>query len=185
TTGSPSELPSSTPTRTPASPSPDISPSPSVWVVPSTSAPVPDPRSVPVRSLLRPGTKPVRVVYGDLDGDGVEDIAVSSAATHGKTVIPQSYLDVFLFDGNGGWTRSWEATGPAPPGVVGSPATVLLPPGSSGTSQQVDALGLVDTAGDGSPELAVGGLNIGAGPGALDVWGVSVQPGRAPTQGWA
>jgi hypothetical protein len=37
-------------------------------------------------------------------------------------------------------------------------------------SQHVDFMALVDMAGDGSPELAVGVLNLGAGPGPLDVW---------------
>jgi hypothetical protein len=51
-------------------------------------------------------------------------------------------------------------------------------------SQDVDFLALVDTAGDGSAELAVGVLNLGAGPGPLDVWVIGFGPGGPTTEFW-
>jgi hypothetical protein len=124
------------------------------------------------------------VKYGDLDGDGVEDIVVASVSKHGGAAAPQPFVDVFLFDGNGHWPRAWEATGPAPPGAVGAPVSVVLPAGATSLHQEVDTLGLVDTRGDGTAELVVGVLNLGAGPGPLDVWVIGFGPGGPVTEFW-
>src|SRR4051794_33838414 len=55
-----------------------------------------DPRAVPLRTLLRPGTRPLRALYGDLSGDGVEDIVVAAVdrTPPPGTAIAQAYLDV-------------------------------------------------------------------------------------------
>jgi hypothetical protein len=125
----------------------------------------------------------VRVLYGDLDGDGVQDIVVASVAGQSTGSLPQAYVDVFLYHGNGTWKRGWAATGPAPAGVDGAPASVLER-GPSALGQQVDFLALVDTRGDGTPELGIGVLNVGAGPGPLDVWVIGFGPGGPSTEFW-
>jgi hypothetical protein len=51
-------------------------------------------------------------------------------------------------------------------------------------AQRIDSLALVDTAGDGTPELAVGVLNQGAGPGPLDVWVLGFDSGAPTTEFW-
>jgi hypothetical protein len=139
---------------------------------------------VAIAPLLRPGTTPVRVLYGDVDGDGVQDIVVASVARRSRGPLPQSYLDVFLYRGDGRWRRGWVATGPAPPGADGAPASVLETAGPATLGQQVDSLALVDMAGDGTPELAVGVLNQGAGPGPLDVWVIGFGAGSPVTEFW-
>ena len=158
-----------------------VSPSP---VSPSPSAP-PDPRSQALGPLLRPGTTPETVAYGDLDGDGVEDIALLQVAKHPPPggVMAQEFLDVFTWDGSG-WTRTWEATGPAPPGVSGEPASVLNAPGDGVPDQVVDFLHVVDMAGDGTADLAVGVTNYGAGPGPMDVWVIGFGGGTPSTEFW-
>jgi hypothetical protein len=186
-TGSGEPEPSAS-TRTSARPTPSVSPTPPPVVTtppettpaatsPSPSAAAPDPRSVDVHSLLRPGTRVMKVIYGDVDGDGVDDIVLASAVAHPPpgAVMAQPYLDVYRYDGTG-WPKAWEATEPAPPGNPNSPASVLAEPDPSSVSQQIDFLGLIDMAHDGSVELVVGILNVGAGPGPLDVWVVGFGP---------
>jgi hypothetical protein len=77
---------------------------------------------------------------------------------------------VFLGDAQGAWPRAWEATGPAPPGDANAPPSVLQLAEGVPPAQQVDFAAIQDMEGDGSSDLAVGVLNIGAGPGPLDVW---------------
>jgi len=160
---SPSASPSAVPSPTPASP--------------RSTQPAPDPRSVDVQSLLRPGTRQLQVIYGDVDGDGVDDLVLASAVAHppSSAVMAQSYLDVFRYDGQG-WPRAWEATEPAPPGNPNSPASVLAEAKPASVSQLIDFLSLIDMAHDGSAELVVGILNVGAGPGPLDVWVIGFGP---------
>ncbi|HXJ66360.1 MAG TPA: hypothetical protein VNN79_21570 [Actinomycetota bacterium] len=167
------------PTTVPATSS--APPTTAVTTAPTSAAP--DPRTVPPASLARPGTTPVHVLYGDLDGDGVEDIVLDSVERGGGPV-PQSYLDAFLYDGKGAWQRAWSATDPAPPGDPSAPAAVLQQAAPGSVSQDVDFLALVDTAGDGSSELAVGVLNLGAGPGPLDVWVIGFGPDGPSTEFW-
>jgi hypothetical protein len=153
---------------------------------PHVSPDVPDPRSVPVQSLLRPGTRVLKAMYGDVDGDGVEDIVLASIETSPPpgAVMAQAYLDVYRYDGEGGWPRAWEASAPAPPGNPQAPDSVLEKAEPGAVSQQLDFLALVDFRGDGSSELVVGVLNVGAGPGPLDVWAVRFGPEGAVNDFW-
>ena len=176
------------PTMTAGSTAPTSGPSPTgptTTTGPSPSVP-PDPHSVPVGSLLRRGTRPLRVLYGDLDGDGTDDIVVAAVRRHPPpgTAIAQAYLDVFLGDGDGTWPRAWEATGPAPPGDPAAPVTVVQDSGDLPPAQQLDFVAIVDMRGDGSAELAAGVLNIGAGPGPLDVWVIGFGPDGPVTEFW-
>jgi hypothetical protein len=61
---------------------------------------------------------------------------------------------------------------------------VLGTAGPATLGQQIDSLALVDMAGDGSPELTVGVLNQGAGPGPLDVWVIGFGTGHPATEFW-
>jgi hypothetical protein len=126
------------------------------------------------------------VVYGDLDGDGVEDIVLSAAAAGVPTgaVIPQGYLDVFLDDGHGGWSHDWSATGPVPPGDPSAPASVLTKARPREVSQEVDTLAVLDLAGDRSGDLLIGVLNLGAGTGPLDAWVIGFGPQGPTTEFW-
>jgi hypothetical protein len=159
-----------------ASPSAPVSSSPA-GPGPTSEPAAPDPRSVAVDTLLRPGTRELKVLYGDLDGDGVEDIVLASVEAHPPSgaVMAQTYLDAYRYDGRG-WPRAWEATEPAPPGNPEAPDSVLARPDAGSVSQQLEFLSLIDMAGDGSADLVVGVLNVGAGPGPLDVWAIAFGP---------
>ncbi len=108
---------------------------------------------------------------------------MASVAGQSNESAPQPYLDVFLYRA-GRWRRGWAGTGPAPPGADGAPASVLETAGPGTLTQQVDFLSLVDTAADGSPQVAVGVLNQGAGPGPLDVWVIGFGPNGPTTEFW-
>ncbi|MFL5799223.1 MAG: hypothetical protein ACJ77A_14985 [Actinomycetota bacterium] len=170
-----SAVPPTSAASRPASPSAE--PSLPASASPSATPPAPDPRSIDIQTLLRPGTQVLHVIYGDVDGDGVDDLVLASAVAEPPpgALMAQSYLDVFRYDGQG-WPRAWEATEPAPPGNPDSPASVLAEPEPAAVSQQIDFLNLIDMAHDGSAELAVGILNVGAGPGPLDVWVIGFGP---------
>ena len=146
----------------------------------------PDPRSVPVESLLRPGTRKLKVLYGDVDADGVEDIVIASIESSPPpgALMAQAYLDAYRYDGEGGWPRAWEASAPAPPGNPQAPESVLEKAEPGAVSQQLDFLALVDMKDDGSSELVVGVLNVGAGPGPLDVWVIGFGPEGAINEFW-
>ncbi len=177
-----SALPSPTPSPSHVATSP--SPSPSASVPPATTPAAPDPRSVPVDSLLRPGTTIVRALYGDLDGDGTEEIVLASrdATPPPGAFLAQGYLDVFVWDGRV-FARTFGATEGAPPGGGSkAPGLMLQRPDPVAVSQEIDFLALVDLEGDGSAELGVGILNIGAGPGPLDVWVISMPSGSLRTE---
>jgi len=169
TTGGPTTGPTTTaPTTEPSPPGPS------------------DPRSVPLGSLLRPGTRPLRALYGDLDGNDTDDIVLASVQRKPPpgTAIAQAYLDVFLGTGDGEWPKAWEATGAAPPGDPAAPAFVLQPSLGVPPSQQLDFASILDMRGDGSSELALGVLNVGAGPGPLDVWVIGFGPEGPSNEFW-
>jgi len=117
------------------------------------------------------------VLYGDLDGDGNEEIVVASRkrVVPPGAFLPQQFLDVFGFDGSS-YVRVFAATEGAPPGH-GAPDQMIATPRPVAVSQQIDFLELVDFRRDRSPEVAVGILTIGAAAGPLDVWVVSADRG--------
>jgi hypothetical protein len=147
---------------------------------PSTS-PVPDARAVSVESLLRPDTVPVETLYGDLDGDGIEEIvlqAVSREPAPG-TLVPQPFLDVFALR-DGEVVNVLDATGPAPPGADRSEP--MIQTGDLAGAQQVDFLEVVAFREGEPPSLVAGVLVLGATAGPLSVWVVSMEDGGFVTE---
>jgi hypothetical protein len=131
----------------------------------------PPPQPAPER-LVRAGAIAVDVVSEDLDADGVEEVAVSSVSGRpGELGIAIPYLEVFDVR-EARWIRVFDATGAAPPGA-GSPAEMLA--GADGfVGQSVQALEVVDFAGDVRPELVVGIASFGATAGPVELWIVSM-----------
>ena len=184
--------PSSTPASTtpvettsptsPPTPSPTPSPSAPTTVPASSASPVPDPRSIPIRTLLRPGTEEDRVLYGDLNRDGIEEIVLQSHATAAPAGggPPQPYLDVFAYTGPG-YARVFDATADAPPGA-GAPATMIEGHDPSFNAQAVTFLDLVDFRGDASPEVVAGVEVEGATVGPLGVWIIGMDGSRFVTR---
>lgn len=142
---------------------------------PRTLPPPPSPES-----LVRDGARLVDLVSGDLDGDGVREIVIASVSTATDELgLSTPYLEVFdVRDGR--WARVFDATGDAPPGSR-APPEMLAPSDQGFVSQSVQALELVDFAGDGEPEIVVGIANLGATAGPLEVWVVSMAGDSAAT----
>lgn len=124
-------------------------------------------------SLVRQGAEPVAIRYGDLDGDGVEEVVLSSASRQPDDLgLPTPYLEVFEYR-RGGWRRIFDATGDAPQGK-GVPGRMLEQAGA-GFAQSVHVLDLVDFAGDGSFEIVAAIASAGATAGPLELWVVSMR----------
>jgi len=138
--------------------------------------PGPPPPAPPPDRLVRPGATPVETVAGDLDGDGVEEVVISSASVAADDLgIAPPYLEVFdVRDGR--WARVFDATGSAPPGGE-APPQMLAASGAGFAGQSVQTLEVVDFAGDGRPEMVVGIANFGATAGPLELWIVSMGDG--------
>lgn len=141
----------------------------------------PPPPAPPPERLVREGATFVEAAAGDLDGDGIHEIAISSVSTDaGELGIATPYLEVFDVRG-GRWTRVFDATGSAPPGAGTPPHLLAAAEGFVG--QSVQALEVVDFAGDARPELVVGVANFGASAGPLELWIVSMSDGGALATG--
>jgi hypothetical protein len=140
------------------SPSPTTTPRPT-----RTATPKVDAHSVEVKDLLRPGTSEQATVYGDMDGDGVDEIAVWSRANKAPAEGPlaQSYVDVFA-DRAGAWTNIYDAT---KHGVIQT--------GEDFVSQTITFMRFVPFGCDRSSEFVLGVQTQGAGEGPLDVWVLS------------
>jgi hypothetical protein len=138
--------------------------------------PGPPPPAPPPDRLVRPGATPVETVAGDLDGDGVEEVVISSASAATDDLgITTPYLEVFdVRDVR--WARVFDATGSAPAGG-GAPPHMLAAAGAGFVGQSVQTLEVVDFAGDGRPEMVVGIANFGATAGPLELWIVSMGDG--------
>jgi hypothetical protein len=132
----------------------------------------PDPKAVSLSSLLRPGTVADRVLYSDLNGDGVKEIILSSHAK-ARTAIGglQPFLDVWSFTGQQ-FQRVFDAT-IFTPGVKGAP-DALISSSQDVASQEVSWLDVVDFEDDGAPELVAGITGFGASVGPMDVWVLSM-----------
>jgi hypothetical protein len=130
-------------------------------------------RPPPVKSLLRPETVDTLARTADLDGDGIPEIVVASRSTlFGQFQFPAQYLDVFAYR-EGSWRRILDGTMEAPPGAA-APGRLLDSPGMELVSRLVDSVQIVDLAGDGASEVAVGILTAGAGEGPLELWVLSM-----------
>jgi serine/threonine protein kinase len=134
-------------------------------------------RDVPVSSLLRPATEAVQVEYGDLDGDGIEEIVLLSQAKNARTPGKSAqFLDVFAYTGKK-FDDIFDATGSAPPGAVAAPPEIIAPSDRGFESDAVVFMRLVDFQQDDTPEIVAGVMSFGAGNGPLDVWVLSMQQG--------
>jgi hypothetical protein len=133
---------------------------------PSAQPPPPPPER-----LIRPGATPLTTVAADLDGDGADEMVISSVSNEVDDLgLARPFLEAFdVRDGR--WTRVFDATGPAPPGP-GAPPSMLSAEGF--VSQAVATLETVDFAADGRPEVAVGIANFGASAGPVELWVVSM-----------
>src|SRR5919109_968476 len=109
---------------------------------PSAQPPPPPPER-----LIRPGATPLTTVAADLDGDGADEMVISSVSNEVDDLgLARPFLEAFdVRDGR--WTRVFDATGPAPPGP-GAPPSMLSAEGF--VSQAVATLETVDFAGDGA-----------------------------------
>jgi len=122
-----------------------------------TTTPTGTAKTAQVAVALRPGTKVVQTIHADMDGDGIDEIAVWSQAEVAPEGSPlrQSYVDVFSAQ-SGTTKKVLDAGGSAltvDPKVVG---------------QQVQFFRFVTF--NGHPDLVLGVLNEGAGAGPLDLW---------------
>ena len=129
---------------------------------------VPDPKLVPVGTLLREGATPDAVLYGELNGVAPEEIVVqSSIPAQDPTLPPPPYLEAFAWDpAEDTWLRVFDASTYEDPAI--RPGTILAAAETIG--QSVPFLQLIDFAEDGTPELAVGVQSYGAALGPLDLW---------------
>ncbi len=116
----------------------------------------PTPTSVDLDPQLRPGTKLVRQIQADMNGDGSDEIAVWSQATSAPrgSVLNQSYVDLFT-DESGSWHKIFTASG-------------ALTVDAKYVSQQLQFFQFVKF--QSKPDLVLGVLNEGASAGPLDVW---------------
>ena len=104
----------------------------------------------------RPNTRVVKRVTGDMDGDGIPEIAVWSEATTAPpgSLLRQDYVDVYSFRSTA-FVKVFTA----------SEALTVEP---KNVGQHIEFFGFV-TFTD-KPDLVLGVLNEGAGAGPLDVW---------------
>lgn len=137
------------------------------------SPPLPSPP--PPERLVRPGATPADTVLADLDGDGTDEVVISSVSSEvGDLGIATPFIEVFDVR-EGRWTRVFDATGSAPSGAGAPPS--MLSAEAEFVGESVDYLAAVDFAADGRPELVVGILNFGATAGPLELWVVSMDDG--------
>jgi hypothetical protein len=123
--------------------------------------------------LLREGTRLTIGRTADLDGDGTAEVVVAARAVEvAQFQHPAQYLDVYAYR-DGDWARLFSGTEQAPPGD-GGPATMLDRPGDELVGRLPNTVEVVDFAGDGAPEMVVGILTVGAGPGPLELWVLSM-----------
>lgn len=125
-------------------------------------------------SLVREGARPAVVRTGDLDGDGVPELVVSSVSeAAGEFGLPTPYLEVFAHR-EGEWRRVFDATGRAPEGEGAPEAMLEQASGEFAVGQAVEVLELADLAHDGASEIVVAISNAGATAGPLELWIVSM-----------
>jgi hypothetical protein len=131
--------------------------------------------------LVREGSRLTIGRTADLDGDGVAEVVVAARAIEAdRFQHPAQYLDVYGYR-DGDWVRLFSGTEEVPTGN-GIPETMLDRPGDELVGRLADTVEVVDFAGDGAPELVVGILTVGAGPGPLELWIVSMADGELRTE---
>jgi hypothetical protein len=130
----------------------------------------------PASEVVREGARPTIVRRGDLNGDGVQEMAVASVGqTRTMFVLPTPFLELFAHR-DGEWRRVFDASGRAPTGE-GTPPAMLEPATDDfAVAQSVNVLEMADLAGDGASELVVAVSNVGATAGPLDLWIVAMSP---------
>ena len=128
------------------------------------------PSPPPAEQLVREGARPVTVRKGDLDGDGVREMAVASVSAETNTFgLPTPYLEVFAYR-DGEWRRIFDASGHAPPGEGTPPAMLEEADAGFAVGQSVEVMEIVDLAHDGAAEIVVAVSNVGATSGPLELW---------------
>jgi hypothetical protein len=113
----------------------------------------------------------VEVVYGEMNGVAPQEIVVHSRSTAipENGLLPQEYLDAYAWNpGQKAWVMVFDATTFQD---LANGGQKILEGQGSGVSQEIEApLAIVDFAGDGTGELVLPVLSIGAHPGPLAVW---------------
>jgi hypothetical protein len=107
----------------------------------------------------------------DLDGDGRPEVAVASVTRRGDG-LGAPHLEVFG-EADRGWTRTFDAEGPAPPGVDGAPPT-MISPAEGFAAQSVHVLETAELDGEPGSELVTAIASAGATAGPLELWILTV-----------
>lgn len=123
----------------------------------------------------RQGTREVRRVGGDLNGDGTDEVVVQSeSTTEDEFGRSQPYVDAYAREGEG-WTRILDAQTYE---IDGGPILVE----EDFISQGVSLLDFIDFARDDTPELVVAIANFGASAGPIDLTVLSWDTGPMTTE---
>jgi len=113
-----------------------------------------------------------RVMYADLNGDGIKEIILSSHAKTGTAIGGhQPFLDVWSYTGQQ-FQRVFDGT-VFTPQIKGAP-DALIASSQDVASQEVSWLDIVDFQDDGTPELVAGITSFGASIGPMDAWALSI-----------
>jgi hypothetical protein len=107
----------------------------------------------------------------DLDGDGRPELAVASVTRRGDG-LGAPHLEVFR-PADRGWTRAFDAEGPAPPGVGGAPPR-MISPAEGFVAQSVHVLETAELDGQPGSELVTAIASAGATAGPLELWILTV-----------
>lgn len=144
--------------------------SPSATV--STQEQAPDPRSIDVQGFLDPGFRLVSTLYGDLDGDGVQEIVVHAVKPVGDGPAKDQVVDVLAWS-NDEWTTLF-AGDAAPLGASGMDVPdAVLRPATRHSGQWIDLLRLVDVDMDTHSDLVLSVGSFGASEGPTELWVIS------------
>jgi hypothetical protein len=135
---------------------------------PPTPPATPDPRLVPVETLLDEGAAPDAVLYGEMNGVEPEEIVVLSSTPPSSPELPTTpHLGAFAWDpGRAAWVEVFDAAAYENPSSGRGPVLAA----SDAVGQEVSVLQLIDFAGDGTFELIAGVQTYGASAGPLELW---------------
>jgi hypothetical protein len=134
----------------------------------------------PARELVGPEEEPFIVRSADLDGDGIEEVAIASAPTQADPsgFVVTHRLRIFA-ERDGSWVEAVDGARGAPPGAD-APRVMLGELG--GASQTIDLLEVADVRPGGGKELVVAVATFGASAGPVALWIISGGRGRFRTE---